>query len=78
MGEYIDRQAAIDALMDYSEMYAVNIIKSVPSAQPDLIQCKDCIHRHGDYCHCSDGIVQYGTYVKESDYCSKGERREDG
>ena len=68
---------AIEEAILATKRSIVKSIEELPSAQPDIIRCKDCINRQGDYCHCSTGIVQYGTYVKESDYCSKGVRREE-
>lgn len=47
------------------------IIESLPSAQPEIIRCKDCKHYDGRPC----GIV--GWWNSPDDFCSKGERRED-
>lgn len=49
----ISRQAAIDTLTEYGNGRAVYIsveeavrrIEQLPSAQPEIIRCKDCIHR---------------------------------
>ena len=49
MGELIDRQAAIDALMERDPNCGIDsaeVIKALPSAQPEIIRCKDCKHRH--------------------------------
>ena len=53
--DLISRQAAIDALYDWSEhsmtdaeawhiRQVIGDIKSLPSAQPEIIRCKDCKH----------------------------------
>ena len=67
MSDLISRQAAIDALNEVSEHYTdkgrewhphvnfmVEAIEALPSAQPDIIRCLNCIHRrkgsNGYYC----------------------------
>lgn len=54
-------------------------LKSVPSAQPKIIRCKECKHHHYD----SEGIpycdrIDYGYGWKDDDFCSRAERRNDG
>ena len=57
MSDLISRQAAIDALNDVSKHYTdkgrewhphvnfmIDAIKELPSAQPEIIRCKDCKH----------------------------------
>ena len=46
---------------------------SLPSAQPEIIRCKDCKHFAGEgmYCSC-DIIVQFDHF-----YCYHAERRQD-
>lgn len=43
----------------------------VPSAEPEIIHCKDCKYYDGRPC----GVVDY--YNIESDFCSWAERRTD-
>ena len=65
MSDLIDRAAAIEALEEkyfsfglYREQRAasqcIDVIKHLPSAQPDIIRCLNCIHRrkgsNGYYC----------------------------
>ena len=47
-------------------------INEVPSAQPEIIRCKDCKYRLNHYCHHED---TYNLYVHMDGYCSRGERR---
>lgn len=47
-------------------------LESVPSAEPEIIRCKDCKHYDGRPC----GIVDW--YNTADDFCSKAERRTDG
>ena len=83
----ISRQAAIDALGerpmvltggDYElgkqEQYVRDLlaIENVPSAQPEIIRCKDCKHWDGvDTCDVIDAPVW------DNDFCSMAERRSD-
>ena len=93
MVDLIDRQAAIDALGErpmlsgdceweiaarkqYDDDRAA--IENVPSAQPEIIRCKDCIHHEDE----SPGMVycpnQVGGWVGEDFFCADGERRDNG
>ena len=81
MDDLISRQDAIDALvgMDgkrdddgYVMIYrcdACDNIYNLPSAQPEIIRCKDCL-MHG-VCRFEQGLGLDG-------YCSQAERRTDG
>lgn len=45
----------------------------VPTAQPEIIKCKDCIHHHyenGKIPYCDR--IDYGYGWKDDDYCSRG------
>ena len=92
MDDSISRQAAIDAIVAWTvedrpdaEMPTdlVGRINALPSAQPEIILCKDCIY----FDRYVDGIEKYqwdgfcadwarNTY--EDWYCSRAERRTDG
>lgn len=73
-----------DEEMDfYKACYlAKKIITSMPSAQPEIIQCKDCKHwthikRTKRYwCRTDDGL--YDLNPSPDDFCSRAERRTDG
>lgn len=83
----ISRQAAIDAIYEDANWLAAqgsdwqvermerdkSILKSLPSAEPDIIRCEDCKHyiRHDKRC----GYWNHG--VKPTMWCSQAERRED-
>ena len=86
--DLISRQAAIDAMKSISdsicEQQAIDALCELPSAQPEIIQCKDCKHwREGtvySYCDRLYGMGVLDTYdymVAEDDYCSYAERRTD-
>ncbi len=86
MSDLISRQAAIDALLEEVRLVdgyyvendevinkddAIEAIRLLPSAQPEIIRCKYCKHYDGRPC----GIVDW--YNTADDFCSKGERRTD-
>ena len=96
VGDSTSRQAAIDilatmqgrctskaALIQNSKIWQQ--IKDLPSAQPDIIHCKDCKHwREGTaFSYCDKlhgmGVLDALDYMTtEDDYCSMAERMEDG
>lgn len=86
----ISRQAAIDGKISIQrangvEIYSdeavpVEYLKALPSAQPEIIRCEDCIwHSHtsdGDiFCDHPKGLI---GWVVPTDFCSKAERKTDG
>ena len=83
----ISRDAAIDAVNEWLKLYAINrtmsnvtsiqdILRQLPSAQPEIVRCKECIYHAGwDYCEEVDGLWY------DDDFCchgEKGERRDEG
>ena len=78
MADLIDRQALLgwfENWSDYDEFsvgYITGVIKDEPSAQPEIIRCKDCKYYDGNPCE----IVDY--YNTADDFCSYAERRTDG
>ena len=88
MDDLISRQAAIDAIerKAYRHTYIeqiVDILNSMPSAQPDIIRCKEWKYRgeteDGEY-NPEDIVCTYwmSDGLSETDYCSYAERRTDG
>lgn len=87
-GDAIDRQAAIDAMHQYShfddfdisvidEEIAVIAIKDLPSVQPEIIRCKDCkYHTHMWYCEAWNNSPGFPA-VSDDMFCSLAERREE-
>ena len=81
MDDLISRQAAIDALEQAKEQYfdrrviigkMQDVVSNLPSAQPEIIRCKDCKHWDGvDTCDVIDAPVW------DNDFCSMAERRSD-
>lgn len=86
--DLIDRQAAIDALGEEPLVWNdgedelaerdqwrrdANAIKALPSAQPEIIRCKDCKYRDADdFC---TGRGYPNVLVPDDGFCDKGERR---
>lgn len=82
MDDLISRAAAIDvlkAIPDHNDgmvfetlSHAIRDIELLPSAQPEIIRCRDCKHYDGRPC----GIVDW--YNTADDFCSRAEGRTDG
>ena len=91
----IDRTDAIDALcknglekersgqlviaMCEAKQWAIDTIEQLPSAEPQIIRCKDCKHRdkYGCCTHWKGlamGDIPIAT--DDNDFCSRAERRE--
>ena len=91
MDDTISRQAAIDAIeraktvcSQYGEIYVAKLnaemnIQILPSAEPEIIHCRDCKHHSHDadygrdWCNRMSGVFR----VKPDDYCSFAERKTD-
>ncbi len=82
MAEYIEKQAAIKAIKraildKYIAKDAIDAVCNIPSAQPEIVRCKECVHydlaKNGYNGQCNR---QYATFYAD-DFCSYGERRGD-
>ena len=82
MSDLIERQKAIEALKDWYDGMIISsfrgiekVIKALPSAELEIIHCRDCKHHHYEknipYCD----RIDYGYGWKDNDYCSRAERR---
>lgn len=84
MSDLISRQAAIDGKIyiqrsDGAEIYddyavPVGYLKQLPSAQPEIIRCKDCNHYNAGF-ECL--IEGYGIERDKEWFCGSAERRTD-
>jgi len=85
MDDTISRQAAIDALMEILDrpnhaefLYTDEVCKTLnelPSAQPEIIRCRNCKFASGDSRIC----MKFGhSPIGELDFCAWAERRTDG
>lgn len=93
MDDLIRRQAAIDAFDSTGELIVggsanaqnvanyinkvVGKIKALPSAQPEIIRCKECIYYRQEIDMCDRPGSTAHNIVHEDDYCSKAERKTD-
>lgn len=79
MGRTIDLDAAIDALhMRFSDgfvedrwwnsTHVLDVLRSVPSVQPEIVRCKDCILH---------GVCTYERGLGKDGFCNQGKRKED-
>ena len=94
MSDLISRQDAIEAIcneilyfsdMELAEAYdiAKKAVADIPSAQPEIIRCKDCKNRfivntcpHSGY-FIYNGQVEVYCNARDDDFCSRGERKEE-
>ena len=92
MDDLISRQAAIESIRECAEaahdnhewdmeqgyLNAIECIEEEPSAQPEIIRCKDCTYQVESWC----GIKYceaHGDHIgKDYDYCSNARRKENG
>lgn len=88
MRDLISRQAAIDAICEHGtglerrgitvlavvdhKQITVDLLETLPSAQPEIIRCKDCVHAD-EYYHCD-----YMTTWNDADcFCYYAERKKE-
>lgn len=97
MSDLIDRQAVIDAALKmFNAWYGRSLKRDdeirarfsvLPSAQPEIIRCRDCKHFEYDHPYVIQGVPVLGHLVcnrwgdgcktDEDGFCFMGERRED-
>ena len=91
--DLIDRQAAIDAIEDlpncdngysgtYDKAYIIATLEELPSAQPEIIHCRDCKHYQFADNRAFGMPVKMCEWfgfedVDDDDFCSRAERRTD-
>ena len=93
MSDLISRQAAIDAIdailpaepmkNEYTQgitcgaALAIEYVKQLPSAQPEIIRCKDCKHYNGEDRDICCPLADYAQSKCGADwFCADGERKE--
>ena len=81
MDDLISRQDAIDALSQYPFEKVVNcvsIIEELPSAQPEIVRCKDCKYRDENWRRVSVRWLPCMDVRTGSNwYCGSAERKDD-
>lgn len=90
MNDLISRQAVLDMANGWTynfcdpedEWAAMKEIRELPSAEPEIIRCKDCKHYKIDHPRANGYHCCYRMHnifpMKPDDFCSHAERREDG
>lgn len=81
MSDLISRQDAIDAIKVSELGCEVEAIEALPSAQPEIIRCKDCRWGRepcGGNIECFADINEPPEYHGYEWFCPNGERRIDG
>ena len=79
MDDLISRQAAIDAAKDWYDGLICGSFKglkkrleALPSAQPEIIRCKDCKWKNNH--NCTRAVE---VWIDDNKYCAWAERREE-
>ena len=90
MSDLISRQAAIDATwFEPSYTDPLNVLtevrdrlKALPSAQPEIIRCKDCKYARlttdGSCKYCDIWFPDEAEYMDGDYYCASAERKSNG
>ena len=78
MSDLISRQAAIEAIKraiwdKYTAKDAIDAVCNVPSAQPEIVRCRECKFASGNSRICMK--FGYGP-IGELDFCAWGERKD--
>ena len=77
MSDLISRQAAIDAFIastsdgDKAD-WCKWVLKQLPSAQQEIIRCKDCMFKQGNECTRFSDLP-----INDEDFCSRAQREGD-
>ena len=58
--------------------FAHDHLVTTPTAQPEIIRCKDCKYYRWEINMCDEPFSTAHNVVHEYDYCSKAERKTDG
>ena len=97
MEQLISRQAAIEVvqkrhmMLSKEKVLLINDLEKLPSAQPEIVRCKDCKHwipydwmfsevwqsrNIADYPEDEMGCKWCDMSMKANDFCSRADRRE--
>lgn len=83
MKEYIERGALLENLSEFAPEHNTPLIQLLVTRQPpaDVVEvtyCKDCIHRDPEdkKCDIFQGLCRGILPVKDTDFCSYGERKD--
>lgn len=72
--DVLDLQNCYNGFSDtYDKACIIGVIDEQPSAEPEIIRCKDCKRYGKDNCFVK---IQMLWELRPDDYCSYGERKE--
>ena len=72
--DVLDLQNCYNGFSDtYDKACIIGVIDEQPSAEPEIIRCKDCRRYGKDNCFVK---IQMLWELRPDDYCSYGERKE--
>lgn len=84
-GDLISRADAIKAIENlqncyngysdtYDKAYIIGVLEELPSAEPDVIRCKDCKYcrKEDEYEYWCYGFCSPARLVRKDDFCSYG------
>ena len=89
MAEYIRREEVLEWLRPYTHedvllepIDVISDIRAIPAADVvDVVRCKDCVNYCG-FEHCKNGVCDVDSVSKRAvypdDFCSYGERKDNG
>lgn len=76
--DLISRRKAIDALMNAMNDVGVldsedinTVFQMLPSAQPEIVRCKDCKYWNSGYCECPEPVIN----TEAEHFCGYADRR---
>ena len=90
MAEYIEREAVLEFVEPDARPFLAERIKSIPAADVrPVVLCRDCKHNMANIPDIRDGmninenwnacqLTELYDSVKPDDFCSHGEKREEG
>lgn len=68
--DWIEHRTFVQNMNDIDRQTILNL----PSAEPEIIRCKDCKYYNAEERLCND-LMGFGRYWSENDYCSFARRR---
>ena len=80
----VNKDAVLDIIQKLPDVHMIGLIcrdevideiTALPSAQPEIIRCKDCKHYNAGFECLVEG---YGIETKPDHFCGYAERRTDG
>ena len=74
----VDKEELLRALQYDRNQYEKGYMDGKADAMAELVRCKDCKHRKEKTCFHPFAGMWVGCELKDDDFCSYGERKDDG